>query len=114
MNIKIISIAGIMFALTFIAIFMVVFNSGSDLLGNTFNEYFSNQKEVSMLDIDYLDGKVVTADTIQNIKKFIGVYEVYEPALADIVISKYGVASTYKVNVIKTDGKVTKIEFTAV
>ena len=114
MNQKMMQIASIIFALVFIVIFMVAYKNGNSLLGNTMNSYFQAQSVTSMLDLDYINNKTVTADTVESIQRYINTNKVFDPSLNDILIDKGSTSTKYKVTITKANNKISKIKFIGV
>lgn len=112
MNTKIMIVASIIFAMSFVAVFLAVYSSGSSLVGSAFGEYFQNQNGGQMIDILSMDGEYVASYVPTRVKNYIKINQVYDPSLADITIetgNKTG--NGYLVTITREGNKIAKIKF---
>lgn len=111
MNTKIIAVAGVIFAIAFVAIFMITYNSGKGLLGSALNSYYDGNASMSMIDCSYLEGRKVTYRSIGSLKRYIDINKVYDTSLADITITSPSSNGKYTVTLTRENNKIKSIKF---
>lgn len=109
MNTKILQVAGLTFALTFVAIFILMWMRSSDILGMSVQEMNSLYTAEYAIDLTLFDGTIVTQATVDNLQEEIdNLRYIYTGLEMDVI----GSGETYTASLIENDnGMITKIQF---
>lgn len=111
MDRKILHVAGVTFAVVFIAIFITMWQTSSKIVGKSVAEMNSLYSSQYAIDLSLFDGKIVTKETVNNLEEELDTLKhIYKDL--DVVISGNG--ETYKAELIDNDnGMVGTIKFVA-